>query len=88
MLALVKKMKHNLNGDQQEELIEELQQVVGRFHHNVKHLQNRSVPPSTFAAGGQVVQQRQEMLMQPYNPVSQLDATDLADLQTVTFSNM
>ena len=81
-------MKRNLNGDQQEELIEELQQVVGRFCRNVKHLQNRSVPPSTVAAGGQVIQQRQEMLMQPYNPVSQLDATDLADLQTVTFSNM
>ena len=38
MLALVKKMKRNLNGDQQEELIEELQQVVGRFCHDVKHL--------------------------------------------------
>ena len=85
MLALVKKMKRNLNGDQQEELIEELQQVVGRFCHDVKHLQNRSVPPSTV---GQVVQQRQEMLMQPYNAVSQLDGTDLADLQTVTFSSI
>ena len=31
MLALVKKMKFHLNDDQQEELIEELQQVVGRF---------------------------------------------------------
>ena len=81
-------MKCNLNGDQQEELIEELQQVVGRFCHDVKHLQNRSHPPSTVAAGGQVVEQRQEMLMQPYNPVSQLDATELADLQTVMFSNM
>ena len=69
-------------------VIEELQQVVGRFCRNVKHLQNRSVPPSTVVAGGQVIQQRQEMLMQPYNPVSLLDATDLADLQTVTFSNM
>ena len=82
MLALVKNMKCHLNGDQQEELIEELQQVVGRFCRDVKHLQNRSVPPSTVR---QVVQQRQEMLMQPYN---QLDATDLADLQTVMFSSM
>ena len=85
MLALVKKMKRNLNGDQQEELIEELQQVVGRFCRDVKCLQNRSVPPSTV---GQVIQQRQEMLMQPYNAVSQLDGTDLADLQTVTFSSI
>ena len=85
MLALVKKMKRNLNGGQQEELIEELQQVVGRFCRDVKRLQNRSVPPSTV---GQVIQQRQEMLMQPYNTVSQLDGTDLADLQTVTFSSI
>ena len=85
MLALVKKMKRNLNGDQQEELIEEIQQVVGRFCCDVKRLQNRSVPPSTV---GQVVQQRQEMLMQPYNAVSQLDGTDLTDLQTVTFSSI
>ena len=36
MMAMVKKIKHNLSADQQEDLIDELQQVVSRFCREVK----------------------------------------------------
>ena len=36
MMAMVKKIKHNLSADQQEDLIDELQQVVSRLCHEVK----------------------------------------------------
>ena len=36
MMAMVKKIKSNLSADQQEDLIDELQQVVSRFCHEVK----------------------------------------------------
>ena len=36
MMAMVKKIKHNLSADQQEDLIDELQQIVSRFCHEVK----------------------------------------------------
>ena len=74
MMAMVKKIKRNLSADQQEDLIDELQQVVSRFCHEVKQGQNRSLPS---AAGGsaqvqQMVTQNDAMVLQPYNAVGQV----------------
>ena len=88
MLAMVKKIKCNLTADQQEDLIDELQQVVSRFCRDVK--QNRSVPTATIGSANQVqvIEQPQQMMLQPYNPGTSLDEHKLADLRPVSFNNM
>ena len=86
MLAMVKKIKRNLTADQQEDLIDELQQVVSRFCHDVK--QKKSVPTATIGSGNQVEVQPQPMMLQPYNPGTALDEHELADLRPVVFKNM
>ena len=88
MLAMVKKIKRNLTADQQEDLIDESQQVVSRFCRDVK--QKRSVPTATIGSANQVqvIEQPQQMMLQPYNPGTALDEHELADLHPVSFKNM
>ena len=74
MMAMVKKIKHNLSADQQEDLIDELQQVVSRLCHEVKWGQNRPLPSAAAgsAQAQQMVIQNDAMVLQPYNAVGQV----------------
>ena len=89
MLAMVKKMKRNLDDDAQDELIDEIQQVVSRF---IRHVKRRREPTAAAGSAEQMMAPNQNFQL----PLGQDEmppplgavGNGLLELQPINFGDM